>query len=70
MSSAINNKILSEYNVWNSTFGSINSEPIFMQWSKKLAMDTWDTISGDKELMDLMTRNFGFAEVLKWGRPQ
>jgi len=31
MASAIDNKILNEYNILNSTFGSINSEPVFMQ---------------------------------------
>ena len=70
MASSVNGKILNEYNLFNSTFGSISSEPVFLSWGKKLAQDSWDTISGDKELMDLMKRNFGFAEVLKWTEPE
>lgn len=30
MSSAVNNKVLNEYNVYQSTLGAVNSEPVFL----------------------------------------
>ena len=66
MSAAVNNKVLNEYNIYKSTLGAVNTEPVFLSWSKKLAGDTYDTLSGDKELMDLLKRNVGAAEVFKW----
>jgi len=61
----VNNKVLNEYNVWQSTLGAVNTEPVFLSWSKKMSTDIWDSISGDREIMDVMTRNIGAAEVFK-----
>jgi hypothetical protein len=65
MSARINNKVLNEYNIWQSTLGAVNTEPVFLSWGKKAGGDIWDAVTGDKEIMDVMTRNIGAAEVFK-----
>lgn len=64
--SGITGKIINEYNIYESTLGNIDSEPKFLSWGKKFANDAKDVLTGDKEVMDLMTRNIGAAEVFKW----
>ena len=64
--SGIAGKIINEYNVYESTLGAIDSEPKFLSWGRKFANDAKDVLTGDKEVMDLMTRNIGAAEVFKW----
>lgn len=64
--SAVNKKVLSEYNIYQSTLGAISTEPVFLSWGKKLSNDTWDLINGDKEAIDVLTRNVGAAEIFKW----
>lgn len=66
MAAAINTKVLNEYNIYQSTLGAVNAEPVFLSWGKKISGDTWDAITGDKDVMDVMTRNVGAAEVFKW----
>jgi hypothetical protein len=65
MTAMVNNKVLNEYNVWHSTLGAVSSEPVFLSWGKKMGGDMWDAVTGDKEVMDVMTRNIGAAEVFK-----
>lgn len=66
MMSAISKKILNEQNVYQSTIGAINTTPVFLSWSKKFGGDVIDVFKGEKDLLDLMERNVGAAEPLKW----
>ena len=61
----VNKKVLNEYNVWQSTLGAINTEPVFLSWGKKLGGDIWSMINGDKDIIDVMSRNVGAAEIFK-----
>lgn len=66
MSSSIEKKVLREYNIYESTLGAVNSEPVFLSWGKKMSGDIWDALSGEREITEVMTRNIGAAEVFKW----
>ena len=66
MMSAISKKILNEQNVYQSTIGAINTTPVFLSWGKKFGGDVIDVFKGEKDLLDLMERNVGAAEFLKW----
>lgn len=66
MTAAVNKKVLNEFNLWQSTGGAISTEPVFVSWGKKMGGDVWDALNGDKEMMDLLKRNVGAAEVFKW----
>ena len=61
----VNKKVLNEYNVWQSTLGAINTEPVFLSWGKKLGGDIGSMINGDKDIIDVMSRNVGAAEIFK-----
>lgn len=65
MMNRVNGKMMNEYNLYKSTIGAIDSEPAFLSWGQKLGKDVLGVFEGDRELEELMTRNFGAAEIFK-----
>lgn len=65
MMNRVNGKMMNEFNLYKSTIGAINSEPAFLSWGQKLGNDALGVFEGDKELSELMLRNFGAAEIFK-----
>ena len=64
-SAAVNTKVLNEYNVYNSTLGAVNSEPVFMSWGKKVGNDIWSVVGGEKTFTDALSHDVGAFEFMK-----
>ena len=58
-------KVYNESNVFNNTLGAINTEPVFMSWGLRVGGDMLSLFEGNKELMDVVSRNVGAAEFMK-----
>jgi hypothetical protein len=65
MGSRISTKILNEFNMYKSTIGAINTEPVFVSFTRKLAGDFSDMLNGEKTVTQLLARNVGAAEMFK-----
>lgn len=62
----LNKKILSQYNIWESTFGAINTEPLFLSWGKRFSSSMKSVLDGNTDITDALSKNTGFAEVMNW----
>ena len=60
----INNKVLSEANVWQNTLGAIKSDPAFISFGQRLAKDMKGSILEDKDLSTTIFHNFKMFEYL------
>lgn len=61
----VNKKVLNEHNVWQSTLGSLSTDPAWMSWGNKLYGDLGSVITGNKTILDAASRNFGALEMFK-----
>lgn len=61
----VNNKVLNEYDVWGNTFGAIKTEPVFMSWGTRVLEGLHSTVSGNKDLSQLLGQSVGAFEFLK-----
>lgn len=62
---SVNTKVLREFDVYDNTFGAINSEPLMLAWATR-AMDGLNKVfKGDADLNQLLTRSVGAFEFLK-----
>jgi hypothetical protein len=61
----VNNKVLNEYNVWENTFGAINTEPLFLSWGQRVGQNIQSAFNGNKTLKEILAYNIGMFEALK-----
>ena len=61
----VNTKILREFDVWDNTFGALNTEPVFLSWGIRSANNIMDAFTSNKELGKLAANSIGALEHLK-----
>lgn len=61
----VNNKVLNEYNVWDNTFGAINTEPLFLSWGQRVGQNIQSAFNGNKTLKEILAYNIGMFEAFK-----
>lgn len=62
---SLSKKVTNEQNLYQSTFGALNSDPVWLSWAKKLSTDMGDVFEGNKTIMDVSSRSIGALEMFK-----
>lgn len=63
--SSVNNKVLNEHNIWQSTLGALSTDPAWASWGSKLGSDIGSVLEGNKTFMDAASRSVGALEMFK-----
>ena len=61
----VNEKVFREYNVWENTFKALNTEPLWVDWTRRSFKGLQDFVTGDKTLAQAATLSVGALEFLK-----
>ena len=62
---AISKKVAAEQNMFMNTFGALNSEPAWLSWSRRVAVNFGDVLEGNKTILDAASRNIGALEPFR-----
>ena len=61
----VNEKVYREFNVWENTFGALNTEPLWYNWAKRTMGGLQDAIMGERSLVQAATSSVGALEMFK-----
>jgi hypothetical protein len=61
----VNTKVLTEFNLWNNTFGAINAEPAWMSWGLQVGQNIQSVFTGNKDFQKALGQSVGMFEMLK-----
>lgn len=61
----VNTKVLNEYDVWDNTFGAINTEPLFLSWGVRAMEGVHSAVTGNRSLRQILGQNVGALEFLR-----